>query len=154
MPRGKPTAGFRKTKKYKTETLQELEQDIASKAPAFFEELERYVKPFSCPHCGNEIQVIDKEVAMYLLDRALGKPKQKHEVDITETIQLNADQIDDVVRNHLPQIVGLYPNEIIGILMESPETKAIIRNLLTQGGVIEGDVREIASKGESQEDNS
>ena len=154
MPKGKPTAGFRKTKKFKTEALQELEQDIARKAPAFFEELEKYVKPFFCPHCGNEIQVIDKEVAMYLLDRALGKPKQKHEVDITETIQLNADQIDDVVRNHLPQIVGLYPNEIIGILMESPETKAIIRNLLTQGGVIEGDVREIASKGESQEDNS
>jgi len=149
MPRGKPTAGFRKTKKYKTEALQELEQDIARKAPDFFEELEKYVKPFNCPHCGNEIQVIDKEVAMYLLDRALGKPKQKHEVDITETIQLNADQIDDVVRNHLPQIVGLYPNEIIGILMESPETKVTIRNLLAQGGVIEGDVREIASKGES-----
>ena len=36
--------------------------------------------------------------------------------------------------------------------MESPETRVAIKNLLAQGGVIEGDVKEIASKGESQED--
>ena len=100
MPKGIPTKGYRATKKYKAKSLQELEQDIASKAPWYAEELEKYIKPFACPHCGNEIQVIDKEVAMYMIDRALGKPVQKHELDITETIQLTADQIDTLIERY------------------------------------------------------
>ena len=146
MPRGKPTAGFRKTKKYKSRTIQEIELDLQDKAPELIAELEKLTKPFECPYCGNEIKLVDKDVAFFLIDHAIGRSKQKHEVSVTASIQLNADQIDDVVRNHLPQIVGLYPNEIIGILMESPETKVTIRNLLAQGGVIEGDIKEIASE--------
>ena len=116
MPKGIPRAGFRRTKGYKTKSLQELERDIANKAPYIVEELEKLTKPFPCPHCGNEIRIVDKDVGMYLVDRALGKPKQKHEVDIAENIQLNADQIDMVLKNHLPQIVELYKPEIRGLL--------------------------------------
>jgi hypothetical protein len=49
----------------------------------------------------------------------MGKPKQKHEVDITENIQLTADQIDTLVVRHLPQIVEMYKSEIAGLLSEA-----------------------------------
>jgi transcription elongation factor Elf1 len=118
MPKGIPKAGFRRTGRRKSKTLQEFEQELALKVPDIVAELEKLTKPFPCPHCGNEIKMIDKDVGMYLVDRVLGKPKQKHEVDITENIQLTADQIDMVLKNHLPQIVELYKPEIRGLLTE------------------------------------
>ena len=57
-------------------------------------------KPIECPSCGQSIHVIDKDVGMYLVDRVLGKPKQQVKVDITETIQLTADQIDLIVERY------------------------------------------------------
>ena len=119
MPKGIPKAGFRRTGKYKSKTLQELEQELTLKAPDIVAELEKLTKPIECPNCGHTIKVIDKDVGMYLLDRVMGKPKQKHEVDITENIQLNADQIDTLVVRHLPQIVELYKPEIRGLLTEA-----------------------------------
>ena len=116
MPKGVPRAGFRRTRRHKSKTLQELEQELALKAPDIVAELEKLTKPIECPGCGNTIKVIDKDVGMYLLDRVMGKPKQKHEVDIAENIQLNADQIDMIVKNHLPRIVELYGPEIRGLL--------------------------------------
>jgi len=100
MPKGIPAAGFRRTKKYKTKSLQELEQDLALKAPDIVAELEKLTKPFECPSCGVTIRIIDKDVGMYLVDRAMGKPKQKHEVDVTENIQLTADQVDMLVERY------------------------------------------------------
>jgi len=122
MPKGVPKAGFRKTGKHKSQTLQELEQAIAEKAPGFVEELEKYVKPFPCPHCGNEIQVIDKEVAMYMVDRALGKPKLKHEVDITEQMQFNADDIEKIIDRH-PVLSKI--RDLVGLIANYPEDKVI-----------------------------
>ena len=119
MPKGIPKAGFRRTGRRKSKTLQELEQELALKAPDIVAELEKLTKPIECPNCGHTIKVIDKDVGMYLLDRVMGKPKQKHEVDITENIQLNADQIDTLVVRHLPQIVELYKPEIRGLLTEA-----------------------------------
>jgi hypothetical protein len=144
MPKGKPKAGFRKTEKFKSRTLRELEQDIASKAPGFIEELEKYIKPFPCPHCGNEIQVIDKEVAMYMVDRALGKPKQRTELGITETIQLNADQIDELIEKHLDPFMALIAGRYLALFVERYQTD--IRALITQGEVIEGEVEEIINE--------
>ena len=118
MPKGHPTAGYRQTKRYKVKTVQELEQDIQGKAPRLVEELEKLTKPIECPGCGTLIHVIDKDVAMYLIDHAIGKSKSRTEVDLTTNIQLNADQIDQVIHNHLPQIVELYRSEIM-LLTES-----------------------------------
>jgi len=129
MPKGVPDAGFRKTKRFKTKSLEELEQDIASKAPGFAEELEKYIKPFQCPHCGREIQVIDKEVAMYMLDRALGKPRQKLEVDVLPS--LTADDIDKLLDEHFDGIVALLAQRY-----------PAIKGLLTQD-VIEGEYKEV-----------
>jgi len=121
MPKGIPKAGFRRTKVYKTKSLQELEQELALKVPDIVAELEKLTKPIECPNCGNTIKVIDKDVGMYLVDRVLGKPKQRQELDITQSIQLNADQIDRVIRNHLPQIVEMYGSEICALLSGSTE---------------------------------
>jgi len=121
MPKGIPKAGFRRTGRYKSKTLQELEQELALKVPDIVAELEKLTKPFECPHCGNQIRIIDKDVGMYLVDRVMGKPKQKHEVDIAENIQLTADQIDQVLRNHLPQIVEMYGSEIRALLPSATE---------------------------------
>jgi len=139
MPKGVPDAGFRKTKRFKTKSLEELEQEIASKAPGFAEELEKYIKPFQCPHCGGEIQVIDKEVAMYMLDRALGKPRQKLEVDVLPS--LTADKIDMIIENHRDGFIAMagerYLPEIVA------RNQIAIRALLTQGEAIEGEYKEL-----------
>jgi len=121
MPTGKPNAGFRRSKKYweqasKAQSAQEIELDLQTKAPGLIAELEKLTKPFECPHCGNQIKLIDKDVAFFLIDHAIGKSKSRSEVDITHNIQLNADQIDQVIRNHLPQIVEIYGAEIRGLL--------------------------------------
>lgn len=68
--------------------------------PDIVEELKKLTKPIECPSCGHQIRVIDKDVGMYLVDRVMGKPKQKHEVDITENIQLTADQVDLLIERY------------------------------------------------------
>ena len=118
MPKGIPKRGYRRTKKLDAPSLEEVERRLALRVPDIISELEKLTKPFSCPHCGNEIRVIDKDVGMYLIDRVMGKPKQRTEVDITQTIVLNADQIDTILINHLPQIVSLYEHPIRALLME------------------------------------
>jgi len=144
MPRGVPKAGYRKTNRYKVKGVQGLEKDIQDKAPRLVEELEKLTKPIICPQCDNEIRVIDKEVAMYLVDHAIGKSKSKTEVDITSHVQLNSDQIDNVMRNHLPQVVEIYTTELIGLLIERhrPEVLALLaQDKLLTGGAVEGEVK-------------
>ena len=51
-----------------------------------------------CPLCGERTgkrtaDTVALQSAIELLNRRLGKPVQRHEVDITETIQLSADQV-------------------------------------------------------------
>jgi len=100
MPTGKPKAGFRRTKKYKGKTVQDIERELAFRVPDIIAELEKLAKPMTCPSCGHSMQVIDKDVGMYLVDRVMGKPRQEHKVDITETIQLSADQIDLLIKRY------------------------------------------------------
>ena len=107
MPRGVPVAGFRRTKNYTAQSIQEIEADLQAKAPRIIDELERLTKPIPCPHCGNKISVIDKDVGMYLLNRAMGMPKQRQELDITQSFQLSADQIDVLIERHLPALAVL-----------------------------------------------
>ena len=78
----------------------------------------------TCPHClkltGIYIpDTVSLQAAVELLNRRLGKPVQRQEIDITQTIQLNADQLDNVLRNHLPQVVEMYKGEIIQLLEET-----------------------------------
>lgn len=77
-----------------------------------------------CTHCDKPTGVyvpdtVALQSAIELLNRRLGKPVQRQEIDITQNIVLNADQIDNVLRNHLPQIVELYQAEIRGLLPEA-----------------------------------
>jgi len=130
MPTGTPKAGFRRSKSYwskvvDTQSAQDIELNLQKDAPRYIEELTKLTKPIVCPECGNEIKVIDKDVLMYLVDHAIGKSKQRQEVDITSHVQLNADQIDSVMRNHLRQVVEMYLPEILEILSQ--------RKLLTEG---------------------
>ena len=76
-----------------------------------------------CPHCEKDTLVtvpdtVALQSAIELLNRRLGKPVQRQEIDVTTTIQLSADQIDNVLRNHLPQVVQMYEPEIRGLLSE------------------------------------
>ena len=87
--------------------------------PQIVKRLEKWSKgsEIVCPHCNTPTgaytaDTVALQSAIELLNRRLGKPAQKHEIDITQTIQLNADQIDSVLRNHLPQIVEIYGTEI------------------------------------------
>ena len=121
MPRGVPTAGFRRTEKYKGRSIQDIEKELAFKVPDIVSELEKLTKPIACPNCNHVIKIIDKDVGMYLIDRVLGKPTQRHEVDVTETIQLDADQIESVLLKHLPQIVEMYGPQIRALLPERTE---------------------------------
>jgi len=96
-------------------------------------------KEVICPFCNRNTgaytaDTVALQSAIELLNRRLGKPVQKHEVDITETIQLNADQWDTVLRNRLPQLVEMFKAEILEILTQ--------RALLPPGEVIEGEYKE------------
>ena len=78
----------------------------------------------TCPHCQERTGVyvpdtVALQSAVELLNRRLGKPVQRQEIDVTTTIQLNADQLDNVLRNHLPQVVEMYKGEILQILEET-----------------------------------
>ena len=55
-----------------------------------------------CPECGHEVGLkqIDREAAIYLIDRVLGKPTQRTEVDITERIVLTSVQIDKIMQRY------------------------------------------------------
>ena len=97
MPKGKPAKGYRQTRRYKIKTLQELEEYLANNAPEYIEKLEQYTKSFPCPSCGAQIELLDKDVGMYLVNRAMGTPKTRTEVDITHNIALSADQIDGLL---------------------------------------------------------
>ena len=69
-------------------------------------------KEIVCPHCNRKTgaytaDTVALQSAIELLNRRLGKPAQKHELDITQTLQLNADQIDILLEKHFDSIVGL-----------------------------------------------
>ena len=100
MPKGKPSRGFRRTVRYKTRTLQDIEQEIQSKTPELVEKLENLTKPIVCPECGHVIEMIDKDVAMFLIDHGIGKPRQKLEMDITERIVLTSVQIEKIMQRY------------------------------------------------------
>jgi hypothetical protein len=100
MPRGIPKKGYRLTKKINSTSLEDIEKQLARRVPDIISELQKLTKPIPCPHCGNEVRFIDKDVGMYLVDRVMGRPKQKTEVDITQSIQLTADQVDLLIHRY------------------------------------------------------
>jgi len=123
----RPGAGRKKTPS--TQLRDSIE---AINIPKIVKNLEKWSqgKEVICPKCLEHTGVyvpdtVALQSAIELLNRRLGKPAQKHEIDITTTIQLNADQIDTVLRNHLPQVVEMYQVEILEILSQ--------RKLLSQG---------------------
>ena len=81
------------------EAISNLEGDI----PGIIEELKKLAcgKPVKC-ECGREVGLkqIDREAAIYLIDRVLGKPAQRTEVDITERIVLSSVQIEKIMQRY------------------------------------------------------
>ena len=77
----------------------------------------------TCPKCLERTGVyvpdtVALQSAVELLNRRLGKPVQRQELDITSHVQFNADQLDMILENHLPQIVDRYRVQIAGLLGE------------------------------------
>ena len=77
-----------------------------------------------CPHCLKmtgryTADTVALQSAIELLNRRLGKVPQSVQLDVTERIVLNADQIDRVMKNHLPQIIEIYKPEITALLPEA-----------------------------------
>jgi hypothetical protein len=114
----RPGAGRKKTP---STQLKDAIQEI--NIPKIVKKLERWSqgKEVVCPHCQERTGVyvpdtVALQSALELLNRRLGKVPQQVQVDITETIQLNADQLEGVLRNNLPQIVEMYRTEIMGLL--------------------------------------
>ena len=118
MPKGIPKKGFRRSRKLSNVSLEEIERNLVKRSPDFLEKLEELTKPLSCPSCGNTVRGPDRDAIIYLCNRALGMPKQRTELDITQRIELNADQIHQVLQNNLPVIVELYETEIRKLLPE------------------------------------
>ena len=120
--RGGPRAGAGR----KPTPSTQLKDAIASiNIPKIVKNLEKWSTghEVTCPHCQERTGVyvpdtVALQSAVELLNRRLGKPVQRQEIDITQTIQLNADQLDNVLRNHLPQVVEMYRTEIAGLLGE------------------------------------
>jgi hypothetical protein len=121
MPKGIPKKGFRRSRKLSEVSQEEIERNLIKRYPDFLDRLEQLTKPFSCPHCGNEVKGPDREALIYLCNRAVGMPKQRSETSITHNIVLSADELDEVFRNHLPQVVEMYRPEIVALLPERTE---------------------------------
>jgi len=72
--------------------LDKLQGDI----PKLLERLkiQAYGKPIMCQFCGRETgeNRIDRDSAIYLIDRILGKPKQVSEVDLLARTELTSTQ--------------------------------------------------------------
>ena len=120
MPTGIPKRGFRRSKRYKTQTLGDIEDRIQSEVPALLTKLENLTKSISCPNCGHIINIVDKEVAMFLIDHGIGKPRQKLEVDVTERIELSPLQIERIIERY----------QIAELAMQSPPKQLLPMQLL------------------------
>ena len=98
---GGPGSGPRKLP---STTLKEAISKLEGDVPGIIEELKKlaYGKPVLCPECGHEVGLkqIDREAAIYLIDRVLGKPTQRTEVDITERIVLTSVQIEKIMQRY------------------------------------------------------
>ena len=116
MPIGIPKAGYRRTKKIEGKTLADIERELVYRVPDLVKRLEELTHPITCPSCGHQVKTVDRDAIIYLIDRAMGKPTQRQEIDITQTYQFNADQLDTIIRNNLPQVVEIYRTEIIPLL--------------------------------------
>ena len=104
MPVGIPKAGYRRTKHLKARSIKIALEHLEGDVPGIIEELKKlaYGKPVICPECGHEVGLkqIDKEAAIYLCDRVLGKPTQRTELDITERIVLTSVQIEKIIQRY------------------------------------------------------
>jgi hypothetical protein len=78
-------------------------------------------KEVICPHCNERTgaytaDTVALQSAIELLNRRLGKPPQSIQLDVTQTIQLSADQIDALIERFqiaqralmIPAIEGEY----------------------------------------------
>lgn len=83
-------------KKKPTTQLKDAINHLEGDIPSIIDKLKQlaYGEPVKCPKCGVAVGIskIDRDAAIYLIDRILGKPKQVSEVDITHKIELSADQ--------------------------------------------------------------
>ena len=98
---GGPGSGPRKLQ---STTLKEAISSLEGDIPGIIEELKKlaYGKPVLCPECGHAVGLkqIDREAAIYLIDRVLGKPTQRTEVDITDRIVLTSVQIEKIIQRY------------------------------------------------------
>ena len=128
MPIGIPKAGYRRTKHLKARSIKTALEHLEGDIPGIIEELKKlaYGKPVIC-ECGREVgSSIDREAAIYLIDRVLGKPAQRTEVDITERIVLTSVQIDKIMQRYqLAQRLMLPAGDL---------TKGVTETKLSQGG--------------------
>ena len=103
MPIGIPKAGYRRTKHLKARSINTALEHLEGDIPGIIEELKKlaYGKPVIC-ECGREVGLkqIDREAAIYLIDRVLGKPTQRTELDITERIVLTSVQIERIMQRY------------------------------------------------------
>ena len=65
-----------------------------------------------CPHCNEHTgaftaDTVALQSAIELLNRKRGKVPQNLQVDVTERIELSADQIDVLIEKHLPALAVL-----------------------------------------------
>ena len=98
--------------------------------PKIVKNLEKWSqgKEVICPHCDCRTGIwmpdtIALQSALELLNRRLGKVPQSVQLDITESIQLNADQVDTILTR----------------ILSSPEALEFFRIKQLTQGVIEGE---------------
>lgn len=82
-------------KKSNIRTLKDALTKLEGDLPSIVEKLKSlaFGRKVECPFCHKELPILkpDREAAIYLIDRIMGRPKQIAETNITQTIQLKAD---------------------------------------------------------------
>jgi hypothetical protein len=75
---------------------------LSEKVPELLDALEAYAlgAPMVCEHCGKPIKAkkVDPDAIIYLIDRAIGRPKQESKVELSASISMAPEDYEMAVR--------------------------------------------------------
>jgi len=123
---GKPGKGGQKgrsgRRKLPATVVKEAIESLSGDLPEIIERLKRlaFGDPIICQHCGKETGVTrpDREAAMYLLDRVLGKPKAQTElvgeVEISAVQLKRYQELADAAQQEYQTTVGEAATKLLG----------------------------------------
>lgn len=75
---------------------------LSARVPELLEALQVYAigAPLTCEHCGKPLKAtkVDPDAIIYLIDRAIGRPKQEQRIELNASINMAPEDYEMAVR--------------------------------------------------------